>query len=68
MTPRSLCLILLVVLVWGINFVIISIGVKEIPPFFMAGLRFVFVAFPLVFFSAKTRYSLSMVNFLWTNH
>ena len=53
MTPRSLCLILLVVLVWGINFVIISIGVKEIPPFFMAGLRFVFVAFPLVFFLPK---------------
>lgn len=53
MPPRSLCLILLVVLVWGINFVIISIGVKEIPPFFMAGLRFVFVAFPLVFFLPK---------------
>lgn len=53
MNPRSLCLILLVVLVWGINFVIISIGVKEIPPFFMAGLRFVFVAFPLVFFLPK---------------
>lgn len=53
MTRRSLFLILLVVFVWGINFVIISVGVKEIPPFFMAGLRFVFVAFPLVFFLPK---------------
>ncbi|WP_162598342.1 EamA family transporter [Vibrio rumoiensis] len=53
MNLRSVCLILLVVLVWGINFVIISVGVKEIPPFFMAGLRFVFVAFPLVFFLPK---------------
>lgn len=53
MNSRSLCLILLVVFVWGINFVIISVGVKEIPPFFMAGLRFVFVAFPLVFFLPK---------------
>ncbi|WP_105903453.1 EamA family transporter [Vibrio gangliei] len=53
MNARSLGLILLVVFVWGINFVVITIGVKEIPPFFMAGLRFSFLAFPLVCFLPK---------------
>lgn len=53
MNRRSLFLILLVVLVWGLNFVVISVGVKEVPPFFMAGLRFAFLAFPLVLFLPK---------------
>ncbi|MFV0574430.1 MAG: EamA family transporter [Vibrio sp.] len=53
MNTRSLGLILLVVLIWGANFVVISVGVKEVPPFFMGGLRFLFVVFPLVFFLPK---------------
>ncbi|OEF23523.1 EamA family transporter [Vibrio rumoiensis] len=50
MNARGLALILLVVFVWGINFVIITIGIKDVPPFLLAGLRFAFVAFPLMLF------------------
>ncbi|WP_194090441.1 EamA family transporter [Vibrio hibernica] len=53
MDVRSLLLILLVVFVWGINFVIITVGLQDVPPFFMAGSRFIFVALPLIFFCPK---------------
>lgn len=41
---------LCVVIVWGLNFVVIKIGVENMPPFLLAGLRFVLVAFPAIFF------------------
>ncbi|MGO1191786.1 MULTISPECIES: EamA family transporter [Vibrio] len=53
MNARGLALILLVVFVWGINFVIITIGIKDVPPFLLAGLRFSLVAFPLMLFLPK---------------
>lgn len=41
---------LCVVVVWGLNFVVIKLGVDHMPPFLLAGLRFVLVAFPAIFF------------------
>ncbi|WP_153447282.1 EamA family transporter [Vibrio algicola] len=53
MDARSVFLILLVVFVWGINFVIITLGLQDMPPFLLAGSRFIFVALPLIFFIPK---------------
>jgi len=41
---------LIVIVVWGANFVVIKVGVDEMPPMLLGALRFLFVAFPAVFF------------------
>lgn len=35
---------------WGINFTFIKLGLNELPPLLLCGLRFLFVSIPLVFF------------------
>ena len=55
MSLRDVGLALLVVAVWGTNFVVIKWGLRAIPPFLFALLRFVFSAFPFVFFLAPPR-------------
>jgi len=44
-----------VVLVWGSNFVVIKVGLREFQPFFFATLRFFFCAFPFVLFVRRPR-------------
>ncbi|PLC50114.1 O-acetylserine/cysteine exporter [Pollutimonas subterranea] len=41
---------LVVVIAWGLNFVVIKQGLSEIPPLLLGALRFSFVALPAVFF------------------
>ena len=48
-------LAVLVVLIWGTNFVFIRVGLDELQPFTFAALRFALVAFPLVFFLPKPK-------------
>ncbi len=43
-------LALLVVLIWGVNFSFIKIGLEELPPILFSALRFAIVALPAVFF------------------
>ncbi|TAL64494.1 MAG: O-acetylserine/cysteine exporter [Legionella sp.] len=43
-------LTLLVVLVWGINFLFVKIGLQEIPPLFLCTLRFTLSSIPAIFF------------------
>jgi O-acetylserine/cysteine efflux transporter len=43
-------LALLVVAIWGINFVVIKVGLHQVPPFLMVALRFTLAAIPAVFF------------------
>ena len=50
LSPRDLFLALLVVLVWGLNFVFIKWGVEEVPPLLLTGLRYLCAALPMVFF------------------
>ena len=50
LAPRDLALILIVVAVWGFSFVPIKVGLREVPPFALAAMRFFFAAVPLVFF------------------
>ncbi|WP_286239403.1 EamA family transporter [Neptuniibacter halophilus] len=44
MRPLDICLGLVIILVWGFNFVVIAWGLEELPPLFMGGLRFLAVA------------------------
>ncbi len=46
-------LALLIVAIWGTNFVFIRIGLDELQPFTFAALRFLLVAFPLILFLPK---------------
>lgn len=46
--PRDLGLLMLVVLVWGMNFAAIKIGVADVPPLLLGALRFSLAAFPAV--------------------
>jgi len=44
---------LLVTALWGFNFVVIAVGVREVPPLLLACLRFVLAAVPAIFFVRK---------------
>ncbi|VXC61498.1 cysteine and O-acetyl-L-serine efflux system [Enterobacterales bacterium 8AC] len=55
MTLRDRLLALLVVIIWGMNFVIIKYGLQGMPPFLLAGLRFLLVAFPAIFFIPRPK-------------
>jgi O-acetylserine/cysteine efflux transporter len=50
MAPKDLLLALCVVLAWGVNFVVIKVGLHGVPPLLLGVLRFVAAAFPAVFF------------------
>ncbi|MGV8833153.1 MAG: EamA family transporter [Devosia sp.] len=50
MPIRHIALALLVVAIWGFNFVVIKLSVAALPPLLAAALRFGFAAVPLVFF------------------
>jgi len=47
---RRLLLALLIVSIWGSNFVAIKLALRDLPPLLLCTLRFVFVAIPAVFF------------------
>ncbi len=51
--PLHLCLFLLVILVWGVNFAVVKIGLKDFPPIFFIALRFALVAIILVPFAKR---------------
>ena len=50
MRPQHIALALLMVAVWGTNFVVIKLGLRDFPPLLFAALRFLFSAIPFVFF------------------
>ena len=50
MTPRHTLLALLVVVIWGLNFLAIDFGLAGVPPLVFLALRFTVVAIPAVFF------------------
>lgn len=50
MSPKDLLLALVVIIVWGMNFVVIRVGLDNIPPMLLGGLRFLLAAFPAILF------------------
>jgi O-acetylserine/cysteine efflux transporter len=55
LAPRDLVLVLAVVTLFGFAFVAIKVGLRELPPFMLAAMRYVFAAFPLVLFVKPPR-------------
>ncbi|AEG67507.1 O-acetylserine/cysteine exporter [Ralstonia solanacearum] len=58
MSPKDLLLALTVVLVWGVNFVVIKVGLHGVPPMLLGALRFLLVAFPAVLFVPRPKIAL----------
>lgn len=50
MSPKDLMLALVVIVVWGMNFVVIKVGLDSIPPMLLGAMRFMLAAFPAVLF------------------
>ncbi|TFI19837.1 O-acetylserine/cysteine exporter, partial [Herbaspirillum sp. 3C11] len=50
MRPAHIALVLLVILVWGVNFAIIKVGLNGVPPLLLGALRFLLAAFPALLF------------------
>lgn len=61
MRPRHVLLALLVVLIWGVNFVIIDLGLQTFPPFLLVVLRYVFAVLPAIFFVPRPKTRLRYV-------
>lgn len=49
MSPRHIALAVLVAAVWGLNFVLIHVGLENFPPLLFCALRFAVVALPAIF-------------------
>src|SRR3990167_4945813 len=50
MSPKDLLLALVVIVVWGMNFVVIKVGLDDMPPMLLGALRFLLAAFPAILF------------------
>ncbi|MEE1920705.1 EamA family transporter [Pseudomonas sp. 148P] len=50
MPLKDLLLALVVIVAWGLNFVVIKVGLDGLPPMLLGALRFILVAIPAVFF------------------
>jgi len=61
MTPRDVFLALLVVVLWGLNFVAIKWGVEAMPPLLLTALRYLCAAVPAVFFVRSPKVKLSLL-------
>lgn len=55
MNPRHLLLALAVIVVWGVNFVVIEVGLENFPPLLFSALRFFFAAVPAIFLLGKPK-------------
>ena len=49
MRPLDLLTAVFVALVWGLNFVVIKLGLAELPPLLFSALRFTVAALPWIF-------------------
>ena len=61
LSVRDLLLALLVVAIWGVNFVFIRWGVEAVPPLFLTGLRYLCAAVPAVFFIKRPKVGLAIL-------
>lgn len=61
MSLIDILIALLVVTIWGFNFVVIKLGLQGLPPILFSALRFIFAAFPLVFFVKRPAIPLKLL-------
>ncbi len=50
MAPKDLLIAMVVIIAWGLNFVVIKVGLDGLPPMLLGALRFALVAFPALLF------------------
>lgn len=55
MSIRDMLLALCVVVIWGVNFVVIKVGLHGMPPLLLGALRFILVVFPAIFFVPRPK-------------
>ena len=48
MPLKDLLIALVVIIAWGVNFVVIKVGLDGLPPMLLGALRFALVAFPAI--------------------
>ena len=48
--PRDMALAFIVIVVWGVNFAVIKLGLVGMPPLLLVAMRFVLAAFPALLF------------------
>jgi O-acetylserine/cysteine efflux transporter len=55
LTPLHAALAMLIMVIWGTNFVVIKLALAHLPPMTFAALRFTFAALPAVFFLKRPK-------------
>ncbi|MEW9517723.1 EamA family transporter [Streptomyces tubercidicus] len=55
MKPLHIALAVVVAVVWGANFVVIEVGLRDFPPLLFSAVRFLLAALPAVFFVGRPR-------------
>ncbi len=61
MTPRHILLALIIVAIWGVNFAIIKLGLRQVSPLALGVMRFVLAAVPWIFFVPRPNVPLRMI-------
>ncbi|WP_313339629.1 EamA family transporter [Sedimentibacter sp.] len=61
MKKKDILLAALLVIMWGINFTVIKLGLKGVPSMLLIALRYLFTAFPAVFFVKKPKTELKYI-------
>jgi O-acetylserine/cysteine efflux transporter len=61
LTFKHLMLALLTIIVWGVNFVAIRVGLKEYPPLLLSAVRFLLASIPWVFFLPRPKAPLKFI-------
>ncbi|QQQ75164.1 EamA family transporter [Saccharothrix sp. 6-C] len=55
MKPRHVAIAVLVATIWGVNFVVIKVGLRDFPPLFFSALRFLAAAVPALWFVGRPK-------------
>lgn len=55
MSFKDALLALCVIIIWGLNFIAMKLGLDDMPPFLLGGLRFLLVFFPAILFVPPPR-------------
>lgn len=61
MRPLHIALAALVAAVWGVNFVVIEVGLGHFPPLLFSALRFLVAALPAVFFVGRPKVAVKWI-------
>ena len=61
MPLHHICLALVVVIIWGFNFIFIKLSLEEVSPLFLCAFRFFLAAFPAILFIKPKTLSFKMI-------